>query len=201
MNRRQDILGKKAPKNGITPAIVLDNPNFPHNVGAALRAASCFGVKQVWFTGDRVATEIQDARRVPREERMKGFGDVELINFEYPLERFAGATPVAVELRQGSELLPQFVHPDNAVYVFGPEDGSVSHALTRHCHRFVVIPTRHCTNLSAAVYLLLYDRMLKRQMAGIDPILPMSQVLAEQRGPVCQAGTLHGHGRKINVEI
>ena len=33
---------------------MLVDPKFPHNVGAAVRAASCYGVGQVWFTGDRV---------------------------------------------------------------------------------------------------------------------------------------------------
>jgi tRNA C32,U32 (ribose-2'-O)-methylase TrmJ len=29
-----------------TPAIVMIDPKYPHNVGAALRAASCFGIAQ-----------------------------------------------------------------------------------------------------------------------------------------------------------
>jgi hypothetical protein len=31
-----------------------------------------------------------------------------------------------------------------------------------------VIPTRHCTNLSAAVYTVLYDRHAKRVLAGLE---------------------------------
>jgi tRNA(Leu) C34 or U34 (ribose-2'-O)-methylase TrmL len=30
-----------------TPAVVMIDPKFPHNVGAAIRAASCWGVRQV----------------------------------------------------------------------------------------------------------------------------------------------------------
>ena len=37
--------------DGIAPAVVLVDPKFPHNVGAAVRAASCYGVRQVWFSG------------------------------------------------------------------------------------------------------------------------------------------------------
>jgi tRNA(Leu) C34 or U34 (ribose-2'-O)-methylase TrmL len=112
------IYGKSKKKGGVTPAIILVNPKFPHNVGAAVRAASCFGVRQVWYTGDRVAMELEKTRRLPREERMKGYKDVELRQFEYPFEQFEDVVPVAVELRQNSELLPQFEHPENAVYVF-----------------------------------------------------------------------------------
>jgi len=114
------IYGKSKAKTGITPAIILVNPKFPHNVGAALRAASCFGVGQVWYTGDRVAMELEKKRRLPREERMRGYKDVALRQFDYPFEVFENdVTPVAVELRPNSELLPQFVHPEKAVYVFG----------------------------------------------------------------------------------
>lgn len=195
------IYGKSKAKTGIAPAIVLVNPKFPHNVGAAVRAASCFGIGQVWYTGDRVAMELERTRRLPREERMKGYKDVELRQFEYPFEQFGDAVPVAVELRPNSELLPQFEHPEKAVYVFGPEDGSLSAVHLRHCHRFVVIPTHHCVNLSAAVYLILYDRLVKRQAAGLEPVLPMDEVLREQRGPVAGGGKLYGHGGESDVEI
>ncbi len=39
---------------GLTPAIVLHDPRFARNVGVAVRAASCYGAPQVWFTGERV---------------------------------------------------------------------------------------------------------------------------------------------------
>ena len=37
------------------------------------------------------------------------------------------------------------------------------------CHRFLVIPTRHCANLSAAMYTVLYDRHAKRVLEGLEP--------------------------------
>lgn len=177
------IYGKNKPKEGIAPAIALCNPKYPHNVGAAKRACSCFGIKQLWYSGDRVPIEGNAGYRLPREERMRGYADVELRNFDYFFEQFdRGVTPVAVELRQNSELLPQFVHPEKALYVFGPEDGSIDQVMLRHCHRFVVIPTAHCVNLSAAIYLILYDRMMKRIADGLDPIKPMNEILKEHRG-------------------
>jgi tRNA(Leu) C34 or U34 (ribose-2'-O)-methylase TrmL len=179
------IYGKaKAKKDGVAPAIALVNPKFPHNVGKAVRAASCFGVKQVWFTGDRVSLKLPGKKgRLPREERMKGYKDVELRHFDSFFDEFPrDVVPVAVELRADAENLLTFEHPEKALYVFGPEDGSLEKAQVRHCHRFVVIPTRHCVNLGAAVYLVLYDRMYKRCMAGLEPILPITEALREQRG-------------------
>lgn len=147
-----------------TPAIIMHNPKYPHNVGAAVRAASCFDSNLILFTGDRVSLEPNGVKgyRLPREERMRGYKDVTLINDQYPFNRFdKSVTPVAVELRENAEQLPFFEHPKNAVYVFGPEDGSIPQIMLKHCHRFVVIPSKHCVNLAAAIYLILYDRIAK----------------------------------------
>lgn len=155
--------------NEMTPAIILHNPKYPHNVGAAVRAASCFGSKLILFTGERVSLEPKGIKgyRLPREERMRGYKDVKLINDEYPFNRFSkDVVPVAVELRKNAEQLPFFEHPKNAVYVFGPEDGSIPQIMLKHCHRFIVIPSKHCVNLAAAVYLTLYDRTAKLMMQG-----------------------------------
>jgi tRNA(Leu) C34 or U34 (ribose-2'-O)-methylase TrmL len=182
---RTAIFGRRRSKlAGIAPAVALVNPRFPHNVGKAVRAASCFGIPQVWFSGDRVSLQPRGKKyRLPREERMKGYKDVELRHFDPFFDEFdREVVPVAVELRPGAENLMTFEHPERALYVFGPEDGSLQQVHLRHCHRFVVIPTRHCTNLGAAVYLVLYDRMYKRCMAGLEPLLPITEILAEKRG-------------------
>ena len=147
-----------------TPAIIMYNPKYPHNVGAAVRACSCFDSPLILFTGDRVSLEPEGKKgyRLPREERMKGYKDVTLLNDNYPFNRFTkDVIPVAVEVRQNAELLPHFIHPKNAVYVFGPEDGSLPQIYLKHCQRFLFIPSKHCLNLSAAIYVVLYDRKMK----------------------------------------
>lgn len=167
-------------RTGSAPAIALINPKYRRNLGEVIRAASCFGVDQVWYTGDRA--ELAPGERAPREERMKAYSDVELIKDSYFFDRFPkDVVPVAVEIVPGAELLPQFIHPDKALYVFGSEDGHIPSVIKRHCKRFVTIPTKHCTNLAAAVYITLYDRMVKRQAAGLDPVLPMREILKEER--------------------
>ena len=173
---------RKPPAVLATPSLVLCDPKFPHNVGATVRAASCFGVGEVWITGTRLAVDVRAAARIPREERMRDYREVALILHARPLELApAGAVPVAVELLPGAENLTTFEHPGDAVYVFGPEDGSIPGPLRGRCHRRVFIPTRHCVNLAAAVYLVLYDRALKRVQAGEEPALPISEVLGKTR--------------------
>jgi len=177
---RTKILGRNG-NLGISPSVLLTNPKYPHNVGASLRAASCFGIKQIWFTGNRV--KLDSKHRLPREERMKGYADVDLYQHDYPFEQFpTNITPVCIELVEQAEVLSEFEHPENPLYVFGPEDGSVDKMIKRHCHRFVAIPSYHCTNLSAAVYIVLYDRMMKRRRDGLEPIIPVSAMLKEDRG-------------------
>lgn len=174
------------------PAVVLCNPKYEHNVGGVLRACSCFGIQSLLWTGRRVRIEKERGQRLPREERMKGYKDVKWLNCDQP---FGYALPgtvrgIAIELLENSEPLTYFDHfiesapgePSNVAYVFGPEDGSIPPGIRRLCHRFVHIPAYHCLNLAAAVNVVLADRMMKLQLAGIRPILPVGEMLHERRG-------------------
>jgi len=174
---RIPAVGKKALPAGKPPAVALINPKYLHNVGQAIRACSCFGISQVWYTGNRV--QLDNSQRLPREMRMKSYAEVELVQFDYIFDQFPTTTPVAVEITPTSEIMTTFNHPERPLYIFGPEDGNIPKVTMQHCHRFVTIPVRHCTNLAAAVYLTLYDRHIKRQLAGLEPILPASEVSAE----------------------
>jgi tRNA(Leu) C34 or U34 (ribose-2'-O)-methylase TrmL len=62
--------------------------------------------------------------------------------------------------------------------VFGPEDGSLPKGVRTACHQFVVIPSMHCMNLAAAVYVVLYDRAYKRWLSGLEDM----PALDEERG-------------------
>jgi tRNA(Leu) C34 or U34 (ribose-2'-O)-methylase TrmL len=160
--RRGQEFHQAAPLEPAVPAVVLTQPKFPHNLGQTIRLASCYGVGQVWFSGRRVAIKAEPGFRLPREERMRGYADVTLVNDPDPLTAILraqpDAVPVAVELRPGAEDLRHFQHPEKAVYVFGPEDGSLGGPILKRCHRFVVIPSRHCLNLATSVGTVLYDR-------------------------------------------
>jgi tRNA(Leu) C34 or U34 (ribose-2'-O)-methylase TrmL len=167
------VLGKKAPPVGVVPSIALINPKHAHNVARAIRLASCYGLKQVWWTGNRVSLTPKKGQRLPREERMRGYQDVEMIHFDNLFDQFSNVVPVAIEVRKDSESLFDFEHPKNALYVFGPEDGSIPSWALPFCHRFVVIPSRHCLNLSTAVSTVLYDREIKRYWNGeIETVTP-----------------------------
>lgn len=163
------------------PAIVLHMPKYPHNVGQVVRLASAYGIGQVWYSGERIRAALGE--RLPREERMRRYEDVALINHPDPLARLCAALPracpVAVELRPGSESLVDFIHPgaeSPPIYVFGPEDGSLPGPIVKRCHRFVVIPSFECLNLATSVATILYDRMAKMPVSTRPSV--------RERGPV-----------------
>jgi len=101
-----------------------------------------------------------------------------------PFGLFESFTPVCVEVHEQCEPLTTFEHPESALYIFGSEDGSVPQVIRRLCHRFVHIPAHHCLNLSAAVNVVLAHRLMSRQVVGIEPILPLGEMLHEVRGEV-----------------
>ncbi|MGX5219889.1 MULTISPECIES: RNA methyltransferase [Pseudomonas] len=137
--------------------IGLVNPKSPDNVGSIMRAAGCYSVSSVFYTGtryDRAKDFVTDTKRVHLDIPLINIDDLQKI---IPL----GCTPVAVELVDGAHALPEYTHPDRAIYIFGPEDGSLSKEIRAWCEDVVYIPTQGCMNLAATVNVVLYDRMAK----------------------------------------
>lgn len=72
-------------------------------------------------------------------------------------------TPVAVELTDDAIDLTNFVHPERACYIFGPENESVSDELLAKCEYVVKIPTTMSLNLGMTVNIVMYDRLAKQK--------------------------------------
>ncbi len=140
--------------------IALSNPKDPTNFGSILRAANCFGAEQVYYTGTRIefANRFHTATNNVREKIPHQSVDslLQLVS--------ADKTMVAVELVEGAVPLPAFEHPADAIYVFGPEDGSLDQAVVDACDAVVYVPTEGCLNLAATVNILLYDRSAKQAL-------------------------------------
>lgn len=163
--------------------MVLIDPKYPHNVGGAYRVSAAFDVKQLWYTGTRAETQWRADGRLPREERLRAHRHVGLYRGEGRfLGQFPGATIVAVEVHPTAEVLTYFEHPENAVYVFGPEDGSIPKGIRNACHRFVVIPSDTALNLYSAVTSILLHRRITRQLAGLEPVRPAYAAMGGIRG-------------------
>lgn len=73
-----------------------------------------------------------------------------------------GCVPVAVEFIKDATSLVDYVHPERAFYILGPEDGNISKEIVAKCRDVVYVPTHQCMNLAATANVLLYDRLSKQ---------------------------------------
>jgi tRNA(Leu) C34 or U34 (ribose-2'-O)-methylase TrmL len=133
-------------------AIGLIRPKNLHNEGGVMRAAMCFGAQLVMFQGARFQRQPSNVTRAEKH--------IPTLH----VDNICDTTPyncqkVAVDLRD-------FTHPERAMYIFGPEDGTLGKEVHERCQHVVSIPTAFCLNLAATVNVVLYDRMLKRGRLG-----------------------------------
>lgn len=138
-------------------AIGLFKPKTKANVGAVLRAADVYGASMVAIEGARgdairIGTNVTKAHR-----RIPTFTPENLMDVR-PFD----CQLVVIDLIEGATPLPEFKHPERAMYVFGPEDGTLGHRHTSIAQHVVYVPGHCCMNLAASVNVILYDRMVKR---------------------------------------
>jgi len=139
----------------------LSNPKSPDNVASVMRSAGNFQANAVFYTGERYPRALRlnpnapnISRNVSKNVRLSG---VDCLIASAP----EGASIVCVELVENAISLPAFKHPDNAYYIFGPEDGTISQAIINKADAVVYVPTVGCMNLAATVNVVLYDRLAK----------------------------------------
>ena len=136
--------------------MALHMPKTNSNVGSALRCAYNYGAAAVITSGRRYKTAATDTPKAERHLPLFIMADV----FDAIPK---GAIPVAVELVEGAIPLDRYVHPESAVYIFGPEDGGLTDKILSRCRDVVYIPTNRCLNLAVTVGTVLYDRAVKRR--------------------------------------
>lgn len=139
-------------------AIGLDRPKNTANLGGVLRAAGVYGASMVAVAGDRMGRFATDT--------MKAYKHMPCINVDNVLDAVPfGAIPIVVELTDKSRSLFTFTHPEQAYYIFGPEDGNVRKEVIERVPLVIQIPGNGCMNLAACVNVVLYDRAQKRHQA------------------------------------
>ncbi len=152
-------------------SIGLINPKNPVNVASILRAAGCYGVASVFYTGQRYrfAKDFNaDTKAFHKVIPTIGVDDLKEVVPE-------GASVVEVELVEGATPLPLFEHPSNAFYLPGPEDGSIGEDVLSWCDHVVYVPTFSCMNLAATANVLLYDRLSKSDYVSGDALIRQSR--------------------------
>ena len=127
-------------------------------MGSILRAAGNYQAQSIRYTGQRYArasafsTDTKNAHLA-----------IPVTQVEQIIDPLADKhlTKVAIELVEGATPLPHFVHPENALYIFGPEDGTIEQQVIDECDHVIYVPTVGSMNLAATVNVLLYDRLAK----------------------------------------
>lgn len=153
------------------PKIGLVNPKSASNVAVILRAAACFGIDEIIYTGKRYdyAKGFQeDTKKLRNSIPINAAKDI----FENVPTQYK---KVAVELTEGACALPEFNHPEHVIYIFGPEDGSVPMDYLQRCDEVVYIPSHNSLNLGVSANVVLYDRLAKSDYDRGDELIKSSR--------------------------
>ena len=166
-------LGKDLLAKNSHVTIGLTNPKTPSNVGGIMRAAGCYSVDQVIYTGHRYTHAAKfigsknntDTQKLGQKIPLIAIEDFLQLKQPSPQQQLAklpeSTKIICVDLVEGATPLPHFQHPEQALYVFGPEDGTISQEVIDQADDVVYVPTVGCMNLAASVNVLLYDRLAK----------------------------------------
>lgn len=157
-------------------SIGLINPKDTQNVGSVLRAIGCYQANDVFFTGSRYEHALKHNTDTHNVALNSLISKVESMTQARDQYMPTGTKIVCVELVEGATPLPDFVHPEDALYVFGPEDGNLKQSVVNQADEVVYIPTVGCMNLAATVNVLLYDRLTKaRNIEASDELVRKSR--------------------------
>lgn len=134
-------------------AVGLYRPTREVNIGGVMRAAYCLNASLVVIDG-KFHKQSSDTPSTYRHIPVVETNDImESIPYD--------CIPIAVELSEKSVSLFNFVHPERAIYIFGPENGSLPQRIMDRCKITLKVPTRTCLNLAGTANIVLYDRVAK----------------------------------------
>lgn len=140
--------------------LAIWKPKTCTNVGTLWRTAHVFRASFLTVIAGRYYEQPSDT--------MKSTRHVPLFSYHCFDDFYAnlphGCMVVAVERCEAARDIVEYHHPERAVYLLGPEDGSLSASILNRCHSRLVIPGFHCLNLAVAGSIVAYDRIAKQQL-------------------------------------
>ncbi len=151
--------------------IGVERPKGSDNYGTMLRSAFCFDAAYIYTVGRRFPKQCSDTTQSWRHVPAFEYADVADWAAHIPYD----AVPIGVELSDRAKPLETFTHPERAVYILGPEDGSLSREAQLVCRDVVQIDTRFCLNVASAATVLLYDRNMKRRGSVAQTVERLSE--------------------------
>jgi tRNA (guanosine-2'-O-)-methyltransferase len=128
----------------------------PANVGTLWRSAHAMSAAFIFTVGHRYGKQASDT--------VKAWRSIPLFEYETSVEMVSAlpkdAKLIGIEY-PGDVSLPDFCHPQQAVYLLGAEDRGLSNDEKDMCDHIVTIPTDRCINVAVAGSIVIYDRIAK----------------------------------------
>lgn len=134
-------------------------PKCSENIGVLFRSAQNFGALFIFTIGARYKTQRTDTQQSWRHIPCLHYKDWQDYIEHAPLDW----VPVAIEITEDANSLPEFKHPKSAVYFLGPEDGSIPLEIMPNIKNRIFIPTIRCLNVAVSGSIVMYDRISKQK--------------------------------------
>jgi tRNA G18 (ribose-2'-O)-methylase SpoU len=129
------------------------------NYGTLFRSAACFDADFICLIGRRFEQQCSDTVKTQRHIPLFESKDAD----DFLAHRPHDCALVGVEVVAGARNICDVAHPERALYLLGPEDGSLPRPLLDKCQMVIRIPTRYCLNVAVAGSIVLYDRRVKAE--------------------------------------
>lgn len=131
------------------------------NIGTLWRSAYQLGASFIFTVNGRYKKQCSDT--------VKAWKHIPFYQYE-TWEQFKLARPkdcklIGIEFNSDSRPLKNFVHPHNAIYLLGAEDGGLPTSIQKECQALIELPSvRHPSfNVSVAGSIVMFDRFNKTQ--------------------------------------
>lgn len=163
-------------------AVGVEGISKSYNVGNLVRTAHSFGASHFYTIGSEL--KLSDMRQSDTSGAFDHMPYYEYDTFE-DMDMPLDSSLVGIELVEDSIEMPSFRHPTRAIYMMGPEMGSLSPKVQDACDHIVHIPMKFCVNVGVAGAIMMYDRMLSMGRFAERPVKaggPLEPLLKQQRG-------------------
>lgn len=139
--------------------IAVWQPKSEINVGTLWRTAFLYNAAFVGTVGCRYRKQASDTPGTANHVPLIHYNDLDDLIKHLP----HNCPLIGVELDTTARPLPEFTHPQRAVYLLGAEDHGLPPSVLKSCHQVIQIPGPRdwSMNVSVAGSIVIYDRWCK----------------------------------------
>jgi tRNA/rRNA methyltransferase len=165
-------------------AVVLKQPHYSENIGAAARAVCNMGIGQL-IVVNPIDYDLVKVMRLATHAALRVVDDMIVCDdlaealgpYNYVIgttARLGGDRQVVHTPRKMAKKLNAMLPNNKVAFLFGPEDRGLTNEDLRYCHELVNIPTAAFTslNLAQAVMILGYELFVAQQKPSTTTHMP-----------------------------